>query len=118
MQPCLPSQILTVSHDKPLSQSGISHNSKVSMQIEVFSELRSKKIANASLDRVAMSGNSSTSLQSAVAGNTDKAVEGIFHSAEDRQLLLALLLHCADIGNSVLPYHIAERYKNLELGGL
>lgn len=78
------------------------------MQIEVFSELRSKKAVGAD-SIVAVSSPSMTSVQSLSGGNTEPAVESIFVSADDRQLLLALLLHCADIGNSVMPYPIAER---------
>ena len=83
------------------------------MQVEVFSELRGKKIASA--DRsVAVSPASSSSMQSFLAGNPEQGAESLFTSADDRQLLLALLLHCADIGNSVMPYHIAERCEDEE----
>lgn len=33
-------------------------------------------------------------------------------SPEDRQLLLCLLLHCADIGNPLRPVHIARKWAN------
>ena len=78
------------------------------MQVEVFSELRSKKSPAA--DRsVALSPHGSTSVQSMVGGNTEQGAGSIFTSTDDRQLLLALLLHCADIGNPVMPFHLAER---------
>lgn len=44
------------------------------------------------------------------AGKVEGHTESIFASPDDRQLLLAVLLHCADIGNSVMPYRCAERW--------
>ena len=76
--------------------------------MEVFSELRSKKIAAA--QAVAPSHNSMTSNHPVSASSAAQIpAESIFASPDDRQLLLAILLHCADIGNSVMPYSIAER---------
>ena len=77
----------------------------------MFSELRSKKIAAASPDReVAASHNSVTSVRSLAPGGpaAESPTESVFTSADDRQLLLAVLLHCADIGNSVMPFDMAE----------
>ena len=34
----------------------------------------------------------------------------MFTSTEDRQLMLCLLLHCADIGNPLRPAHIARKW--------
>ena len=79
----------------------------------MFRELSAKKIAAVSTNRVVGSRmNSGTSAQSfATFGmpTPEPAQESIFASGDDRQLLLALLLHCADIGNSVMPFHMAER---------
>jgi hypothetical protein len=33
----------------------------------------------------------------------------VFKTPEDRQFMLALLLHCADISNAVKPFAIAEK---------
>ena len=83
-------------------------------QVEVFQELNSKKISAASATRMASRANSATSAQSgaAVAGGAPPLLQGdsIFSSQDDRQLLLALLLHCADIGNSVKPWAIAKKW--------
>lgn len=78
--------------------------------MDVFQELSSRKKASYSR-AVAASGNSATSAQSfSGGGKLEHPTNNHFVTADDRQLLLAVLLHCADIGNSVMPYRIAERY--------
>lgn len=84
------------------------------LQVEVFQELNAKRISVASATRTASRANSSTFMQSgtaAVAVGSPPApqAESIFVSQDDRHLLLSLLLHCADIGNSVKPWLIAKK---------
>ena len=73
------------------------------MQIEVFYELHSSEIAAA--NHAARRGGGARRRGDSVAG----AGARIFATPEDRQGLLSLLLHCADISNPVKPAAIAEK---------
>ena len=42
-------------------------------------------------------------------GGSTPPQEAVFRSPEDRQFMMALLLHCADISNAVKPFAIAEK---------
>lgn len=80
------------------------------LQIEVFSELRSKKVATGTIpERASTVGPSVLPVQARAGEMGEPAAEALFVSQDDRQLLLALLLHCADIGNSVMPFPVAEQ---------
>jgi 3'5'-cyclic nucleotide phosphodiesterase len=43
-------------------------------------------------------------------GAVDGAAPTIFESPEDRQLILNVFLHCADISNPVKPRHISGKW--------
>ena len=73
------------------------------LQLEVFYELHSSEIA--ALNRAARRGGARRHAEGGAAAGAGR----IFSSAEDRQGLLSLLLHCADISNPVKPAHIAEK---------
>ena len=87
----------------------------VCAQLEVFYELNSATIAAniRAADAFAASGLSGTSglllasLAEERASSTPQ--EAVFRSPEDRQFMMALLLHCADISNAVKPFAIAEK---------
>lgn len=77
------------------------------VQLEVFHELNSATI-NASLRA-----DSGTASPVGAAGldpsGAPQPIPDVWKTPEDRQFLLALLLHCADISNAVKPFSIAEK---------
>lgn len=87
------------------------------MQVDVFKELRAKKPVPTRMGQP--SDSRANSQTSAVPHSWNPALQSevpqpsIFVTADDRQLLLALLLHCADISNSAKPWTIAEKYTYL-----
>ena len=78
-------------------------------QLEVFHEL------NAAAINASIKADSSPSASGTAAGLEARAsaaaqpLPDVWKSPEDRQFLLALLLHCADISNAVKPFTIAEK---------
>ncbi len=79
------------------------------MQLEVFHELNSGAI-NASIkaDSNPSASGIGTGLD-AINGAGAQPVPDVWKTPEDRQFLMALLLHCADISNAVKPFTIAEK---------
>ena len=78
-------------------------------QLEVFHELNAAAI-NASLK--ADSSPSPSAVGAGLEARDGAAAQpppDVWKSPEDRQFLLALLLHCADISNAVKPFTIAEK---------
>jgi len=76
-------------------------------QIEVFYELNSAAIqgaARAADDAYAPGGADD-------GGGGQTAEGGVFRTQEDRAMLIAMMLHCADISNATKPRPIAERYR-------
>ena len=82
---------------------------KFSLQLEVFHELNSASI-NASIkaDSTPSASGIGPGLD-AINGAALQPVPDVWKTPEDRQFLLALLLHCADISNAVKPFTIAEK---------
>ncbi len=76
------------------------------MQLEVFQELNAAAISGSI--RAADSSLASPAGPGPEAGGAQQAPE-VWKTPEDRQFLLALLLHCADISNAVKPFSIAEK---------
>ena len=76
------------------------------MQLEVFQELNAAAI-NGSI-RADSSLASPAGPGPEAGGGAPQAPE-VWKTPEDRQFLLALLLHCADISNAVKPFTIAEK---------
>ena len=77
-----------------------------SLQLEVFQELNAAAISGSI--RAADSSLASPAGLGPEAGGAPQAPE-VWKTPEDRQFLLALLLHCADISNAVKPFSIAEK---------
>ena len=75
-----------------------------SVQLEVFQELNAAAISGS----IRAADSSLASLAGLEAGGAQQAPE-VWKTPEDRQFLLALLLHCADISNAVKPFSIAEK---------
>jgi len=70
-------------------------------QIEVFYELNAAAVQSAARGEEHMP-----------AGSTQEGGEPsgcVFKTAEDRAMLLAMLLHCADISNACKPKAVAEK---------
>ena len=81
----------------------------IPVQLEVFHELNSAAI-NASLKADSSPSASGIGLGlDTNAGAGAQPVPDVWKTPEDRQFLLALLLHCADISNAVKPFTIAEK---------
>jgi hypothetical protein len=80
-----------------LPRHGFTSCAGVLQQLEVFYELNAATI-NANLRAADLSGAAAA-----------EAAPEIFKSPEDRQFMLALVLHCADISNAVKPMCIAEK---------
>lgn len=81
------------------------HNVGPPAQIEVFYELNSAAIqgaARAADDEYAPGGADD-------GGGGQTAEGGVFRTQEDRAMLIAMMLHCADISNATKPRPIAER---------
>ena len=76
------------------------------LQLEVFQELNAAAISGSI--RAADSSLASPAGPGPEAGGAQQAPE-VWKTPEDRQFLLALLLHCADISNAVKPFSIAEK---------
>ena len=83
-----------------------------SLQLEVFQELNAAAISGSI--RAADSGLASPAGPGPgpEAGGAQQGPE-VWKTPEDRQFLLALLLHCADISNAVKPFSIAEKCADL-----
>ena len=78
-------------------------------QLEVFHELNAAAI-NASLKADSSPSPSAVGAGfEARDGTAAQPPPDVWKSPEDRQFLLALLLHCADISNAVKPFTIAEK---------
>lgn len=67
------------------------------LQLEVFYELNAATI------------NANLRAGEGASASTEGAPE-VFKTPEDRQFMLALILHCADISNAVKPLSIAEKW--------
>ncbi len=79
------------------------------VQLEVFHELNSASI-NASIKADSSPSASGIGLGlDANAGAGAQPMPDVWKTPEDRQFLMALLLHCADISNAVKPFTIAEK---------
>ncbi len=83
------------------------------LQLEVFRELNAAAI-NASIKADSAPSASTSGLGLGMDGHDGQvagqaAVPDVWKTPEDRQFLLALLLHCADISNAVKPFAIAEK---------
>ena len=76
-----------------------------SAQLEVFQELNAAAISGSIRADNSLTGPAG---QGPEAGGPQQAPE-VWKTPEDRQFLLALLLHCADISNAVKPFSIAEK---------
>ena len=82
------------------------------LQLEVFHELNAAAI-NASIKADSAPSASTSGLGLGMDGHdgqlAGQAGPDVWKTPEDRQFLLALLLHCADISNAVKPFAIAEK---------
>lgn len=76
-------------------------------QIEVFYELNAAAIQSAA--RGTDDAHDGSSGGDGGAGGGASAGGCVFRTSEERAMLVALLLHCADISNASKPRHIAEK---------
>ena len=77
------------------------------MQIEVFYELNAAAIQSAA--RGVDDAHDGSSGGDGGAGSGAPAGGCVFRTQEERAMLVALLLHCADISTASKPRHIAEK---------
>ncbi|KAK9831398.1 hypothetical protein WJX81_001157 [Elliptochloris bilobata] len=84
------------------------HHFPMVSKIEVFYELNAAAIQSAA--RGGDDVHSVISADDGDGGTSTPAGGCVFRTAEERAMLVAMLLHCADISNASKPRHIAEKW--------